>query len=170
MPDMPAEGSLMPLRVTRAVPAAEGIQLFELRDPAGGVLPPFTAGAHLSVRVPSGAMRHYSLCNDPAERDRYLIAVKRDVAGRGGSVALVDQVAEGATVEVSAPRNLFELDGRAPEYIFVAGGIGITPIMAMIRALGGGKPFRLFYLTRDAAGTAFREELAALPPCGHPPR
>ena len=162
MSDAPAEEGLMPLRVTRAESAADGIRLFELRHPEGADLPPFTPGAHLSVRVPSGAMRNYSLCNDPRERDRYVIAVKRDAGGRGGSVALVDGTAPGATLAVSAPRNLFELDGRAPEYIFVAGGIGITPILAMIRHLRaeGGKPFRLFYLTRSAAGTAFLEDLA----------
>ena len=157
MPDAPAEGELMALRVARAESAAEGIHLFELRHPAGEELPPFTPGAHLSVRVPGGAMRNYSLCNDPHEQDRYVIAVKRDEGGRGGSVALVDGVAVGDALEVSAPRNLFELDPRAPEYIFVAGGIGITPILAMIRYLKatGGKPYRLFYLTRHAAGTAF---------------
>ena len=155
--------NLMPLRVTRAEVAAEGIHLFELRDPAGGELPPFTPGAHLSVRTPGGAMRNYSLCNDPHERDRYVIAVKRDERGRGGSVALVDKVAAGDTLDVSAPRNLFELDTRAPEYIFVAGGIGITPILAMIRYLhaAGDKPYRLYYLTRAAAGTAFHGELSA---------
>ena len=157
MPDAPAEGELMALRVARAEPAAEGIHLFELRHPEGAELPAFTPGAHLSVRVPGGAMRNYSLCNDPHERDRYVIAVKRDEGGRGGSVALVDGVSAGDVLEVSAPRNLFALDPRAPEYIFVAGGIGITPILAMIRYLKavGGKPFRLFYLTRHAAGTAF---------------
>ena len=162
MPDAPPEGELMALRVARAEPAAEGIYLFELRDPEGADLPPFTPGAHLSVRVPGGAMRNYSLSNDPHERDRYVIAVKRDERGRGGSVALVDGVAAGDVLEVSAPRNLFELDLRAPEYIFVAGGIGITPILAMIRYLKavGGKPFRLFYLTRHAAGTAFLPDLS----------
>ncbi|MBI0539318.1 oxidoreductase [Roseomonas sp. KE2513] len=162
MLEAPAEGEFMPLRVTRAEPAADGIHLFELRAPDGAELPPFTPGAHLSVRVPSGAMRNYSLCNDPHERDRYVIAVKREGGGRGGSVALVDNTAEGATLDVSAPRNLFELDTSAPEYIFVAGGIGITPILAMIRYLKatGGKPFRLFYLTRHTAGTAFHAELS----------
>ena len=157
-----AEATMMSLSVTRAEPAADGIQLFELRHPAGEALPPFTPGAHLSVRVPSGAMRNYSLCNDPHERDRYVIAVKREESGRGGSVALIDNTAPGATLEVSEPRNLFELDLRAPEYIFVAGGIGITPILAMIRFLRaeGNKPFRLFYLTRAATGTAFLPELS----------
>ncbi|MBO1073219.1 PDR/VanB family oxidoreductase [Roseomonas marmotae] len=156
-----ADAELMTLRVARAEPAADGIQLFELRHPQGADLPPFTPGAHLSVRVPSGAMRNYSLCNDPHERDRYVIAVKREEKGRGGSVGLIDGTQPGASLDVSAPRNLFELDLRAPEYIFVAGGIGITPILAMIRYLKaeGGKPFRLFYLTRAATSTAFHGEI-----------
>ena len=164
MLDMPApDAELMTLRVARAEPAADGIQLFELRHPNGAPLPPFTPGSHLGVRVPSGAMRNYSLCNDPGERDRYVIAVKRDEKGRGGSVGLIDGTQPGATLQVSAPRNLFELDMRAPDYIFVAGGIGITPILAMIHAVqAAGKPFRLFYLTRSAAGAAFRDQVAAL--------
>jgi phthalate 4,5-dioxygenase reductase subunit len=149
------------LRVARSERAAEGIQLFELRHPDGSELPAFTPGAHLSVRVPSGALRNYSLCNDCAERDRYVIAVKRDEAGRGGSVSLVDGLKPGDDAEVSHPRNLFELDARAPGYIFVAGGIGITPILSMLHAVRrAGKPFRLFYLTRNAAGTAFHAELS----------
>jgi len=163
MLDAPAADlELMTLHVARSEPAADGIQLFELRHPDGVELPPFTPGAHLAVRVPSGAMRNYSLCNDPHERDRYVIAVKREEQGRGGSVGLIDKTSVNATLEVSAPRNLFELDSRAPEYIFVAGGIGITPILAMIRFLRaeGSKPFRLFYLTRSAASTAFLPELA----------
>ncbi|UFN49175.1 PDR/VanB family oxidoreductase [Roseomonas sp. OT10] len=156
------EPALLPLRVLRSEPAADGIRLFELRHPQGAELPAFTPGAHLSVRVPSGAMRNYSICNDAAERDRYVIAVKREEGGRGGSVSLIDGVKEGDTLEVSEPRNLFALDLRAPEYIFVAGGIGITPILSMIRTIRsrGDKPFRLYYLTRNAAGTAFLGDLS----------
>ena len=153
---------LITLRVTRAEPAADGIQLLEFQDPTGRDLPLFTPGAHLSVRVPSGAIRMYSLCNDAAERHRYVIAVKRDAGGRGGSVSLVDGAKPGDSIEVSPPRNLFELAANAPSAIFVAGGIGITPIRSMISAIGA-KPFQLFYLTRNAAGTAFRDELAAHP-------
>lgn len=157
------EPELLSLRVVRAEPAADGIQLFELRHPEGAELPPFTPGAHLSVRVPSGAMRNYSLCNDPHERDRYVIAVKREEGGRGGSISLVEGVRAGDTLQVSEPRNLFELDLKAPEYIFVAGGIGITPILAMIRYVTarGDKPFRLYYLTRSPGITAFLPELSA---------
>ena len=151
--------TLMTLRVTRAEPAADGIQLLEFRNLDGADLPPFTPGAHLSVRVPSGALRNYSLCNDAGERDRYVIAVKRDERGRGGSVSLVDGTKPGDTIDVSAPRNLFELVTDAPAYIFVAGGIGITPILSMIRGIGS-RPFSLAYLTRNAAGTAFLADLS----------
>ena len=151
---------LLALRVTRAEAVAEGITLFELRDPAGAALPPATPGAHLGVRVPSGAMRTYSLCSDPAQTDRYVIAVKREAGGRGGSISLVDAASEGDVLHVSAPTNLFELVA-APAYIFVAGGIGITPILSMIHAVRGRVPFTLYYLTRTPAAAAFLPELAA---------
>ncbi len=159
-PDDPA---LLTLRVTQStVLVADGIQLFELRDTSGAGLPAFTAGAHLAIQVPNGAMRNYSLCNDPHERDRYVIAVKREAGGRGGSVSLIDGVRAGDELQAMPPHNLFEL-AAAPSYIFIAGGIGITPILSMIRYLRaiGGKPYHLYYLTRSAAGTAFLPELSA---------
>ncbi len=156
------ELELLRLRVVRSEPAADGIQLLEFRDPSGADLPAFAPGSHLAIRVPNGAMRNYSLCNDPHERDRYVVAVKRDEKGRGGSISLIDGVKPGDTVEAAWPRNLFELSSSAPSYIFVAGGIGITPILSMIRYLRatGDTPFHLYYLTRNATGTAFLPELA----------
>lgn len=152
-----------PLRVTAAGPIAEEIFGFELADPEGAELPPFTAGAHLRVRVPGGLERRYSLCSDPAETRRYAIAVKREAGGRGGSVALCDGVKAGDLLPCSAPHNDFPLKGRPAAHLFIAGGIGITPIMAMIRHLEGqgGPPWKLLYLTRSPAHTAFRAELAA---------
>ena len=154
--------NMIPLKIVRAEPVARDIQLFELRDPEGVILPGFTAGAHLNLRTPGGLLRKYSLCNDPAENDRYVIAVKRDASGRGGSMDLVDHVKAGDMIEVSPPENAFPLAPGAKNFIFIAGGIGITPIMAMIRSLvaGGSATFKLFYLTRDAASTAFMEELS----------
>src|SRR5262249_25748759 len=153
---------MFPRRVTRADRIAEDIYLFELRDPAGGDLAEFSAGAHVSVRVPNGLVRKYSLCNDPGERDRYVIAVKRDAAGRGGSESLIADAAAGCDLMVSAPVNNFALARSAGGYLFVAGGIGITPIMAMMRQLAaGGGRFHLYYCTRSPAATAFRDELAA---------
>ena len=151
----------MTLLVTRSAPVAEGIRLLEFRHPAGLALPTFTPGAHVAVQVPSGAIRTYSLCGDPADRDRYMIAVKRDPAGRGGSVSLVDGVRVGDPIQVSPPRNLFPLAPAGPAAIFVAGGIGITPILPMLRHLrSNGTPFHLYYLTRTPAATAFLAELS----------
>jgi phthalate 4,5-dioxygenase reductase subunit len=154
---------MRPLRVTRAEPVARDIHLFEFRDPEGGELPAFTPGSHVTVKAPNGTLRKYSLCNAAGEGDRYVIAVKRDAAGHGGSVSLVDGTRVGDLVEVSEPRNAFELAAKAPAFIFVAGGIGITPILSMMRSLAasGMERFKLYYCTRSPEDTAFRDELAA---------
>ena len=157
-----AELPLTPLVVRRAEPAAHDIQLFELVRPDGGELAEFASGAHVCVRVPDGSLRKYSLCNDPDERDHYAIAVKRESDGRGGSVSLIDSVKAGGVLQVSAPRNDFELKPSPAGYTFIAGGIGITPILSMVRhlkATGAGK-FKLIYLTRSKAATAFHAELS----------
>jgi len=152
----------IPLRIARTEKVAADIHLFELRHPGDAELPGFTAGAHVTVKSPNGSLRKYSLCNDPAERERYVIAVKRDPAGRGGSVDLVDNTRVGDTVEVSAPHNAFDLAGKAASFILIAGGIGITPLIAMARHLNGeGRRYKLYYLTRSPAHAAFRDELLA---------
>jgi phthalate 4,5-dioxygenase reductase subunit len=162
MSDAPSDLALVPLRVTRAERVAEDIHLLELRDPAGAELPEFAAGAHVTVRVPNGLLRKYSLCSDPVERDRYVIVVKREAGGRGGSESLIRDVAEGHLLPVSAPVNNFALAKSSGGHLFVAGGIGITPMMAMIRHLqANGGRFRLYYCTRSPAATAFRDELSA---------
>ena len=151
----------MKLLIARTDRIAAGIHSFELRPQGGGELPGFTAGAHVTVESPNGSLRKYSLCNDPAERGRYVIAVKRDPAGRGGSVDLVDNTRAGDALEVSAPHNAFDLAEKARAFILIAGGIGITPIISMARQLNGeGRGYRLYYLTRSAEETAFRDELA----------
>lgn len=154
---------LTPLRVTRADQVAIGVWLFELRDAEGRELPPFSAGAHVSVQVPNGDIRKYSLCNDPAERDRYQIAVKRDPDGRGGSVSLTDTVRVGDFLPTSQPDNAFPLKTDASSHIFVAGGIGITPILAMIRTLEsmGNTRWKLYYCSRAPESTAFLDVLGA---------
>jgi phthalate 4,5-dioxygenase reductase subunit len=152
---------MMTLRVAHAARIATDIHLLELRPAGSGPLPAWTAGAHVTVRSPNGSQRKYSLCNDPAERDRYVIAVKRDPGGRGGSVDLVDNTHVGDVVEVTAPHNAFELAPKAQSFILIAGGIGITPILSMARALNAdGRRYRLYYLTRSPGHTAFAEELA----------
>src|SRR5215472_16419711 len=92
------EPALIPRRVARAERIAEDIHLFELRDPAGGELPAFSPGSYVTLRVPNGMQRKYSLCNDPAERDRYVIAVKREPHGRGGSESLIRDAAVGGAL------------------------------------------------------------------------
>jgi phthalate 4,5-dioxygenase reductase subunit len=151
------------LQISRSWMAAEGIRGFELRRSGGGDLPAFEPGAHIGVRTPNGSLRKYSLCNDPAERDRYEIAVLRETAGRGGSAAMVDDARDGADIEVAPPHNDFPLVESAAGHTFIAGGIGITPILSMIRHLKSrtGSRFKLYYCTRNAAGTAFRDELSA---------
>jgi phthalate 4,5-dioxygenase reductase subunit len=150
------------LRLTQRETIAADIHRFELRLPDGGELPPFTAGAHIAVQTPNGTMRKYSLCNDPLERERYVIAIKREMPGTGGSASLIDAAKPGDAFSVTPPVNDFALPGNARTFIFIAGGIGITPIMAMIREIGseGGKTFKLYYCTRSPEATAFREELS----------
>lgn len=151
------------LRAESARFIADEIRQIELVHPEGDALPPFTPGAHILIQAPSGATRRYSLTNAPAERDRYTIAVKRETNGRGGSISVVDGIHPGDPVHVSLPRNEFELNDVAPGYLFIAGGIGITPIRSMLRHLLQRsprplKPFKLIYLTRNPAVTAFRDE------------
>ncbi|MEJ2375146.1 MAG: PDR/VanB family oxidoreductase [Pseudolabrys sp.] len=152
---------MMPLRVTRNERLADGVNLIELRDSDGKLLPQFSGGAHITVRVPNGLLRKYSLCNDPNERDRYQVAVKREANGHGGSSTLIDTIKAGDQLMVAPPVNDFELPRRAQDFLFIAGGIGITPIMAMIRQVKAeGKRFRLFYCSRSPETTAFADELS----------
>ncbi len=154
-----------PLRVARAERVARDIQLFELRDPDGASLPAFAAGAHVKVHTPSGHTRQYSLSNDADERDRYVIAVKREAEGRGGSRSMADDLHAGDMLQVGEPENLFPLDERAKSFVLIAGGIGITPMLAMARTLlnAGNRKFKLYYLTRSAEDTPFLDEIAQSP-------
>ena len=155
--------SFHPLRVTGKKPLTADITLFELQNPEGDDLPMFTPGAHIVVETPAGKRRSYSLCSAPEDTRTWQIAVKRDANGRGGSVSLVDGVQEGDLLMASPWSNLFELQMKATEFIFVAGGIGITPILSMIRYLRsqGRENFKLYYCTRDQVSTAFLDELHA---------
>jgi phthalate 4,5-dioxygenase reductase subunit len=153
---------MLPLRVMRNDKIADGIHILEFRDAGGQPLPEFSAGAHIAIQAPNGLLRKYSLCNDPAERDRYLVAIKREANGRGGSCNLIDNTKAGDELMVAPPVNDFGLPPRAQDFLFIAGGIGITPIMAMIReVLRQGKRFRLFYCSRSPETTAFLDELSA---------
>ena len=159
---MSEPAAMMPMRVTRNEPIADGIYLLELRGAAEASLPPFTAGAHITLKTPKGLVRKYSLCNDPSERDRYQVAIKREANGRGGSLDLIDNVKVGDTLMVAPPVNDFGLPPRGQDFLFIAGGIGVTPMMAMIHELrAAGKRFRLFYFNRTPEMTAFRDALSA---------
>ena len=127
-------------------------------DPAGGHLPAWRPGAHLEVVLPSGLVRQYSLCGSPGNRSEYRIAVLREANGRGGSRELHDRGLVGKRLKVNAPRNHFELVPSS-RYVFVAGGIGITPILAMVRSLRSSVPWSLHYGGRTRASMAFTDEL-----------
>ena len=149
-------------RVGAIVLEAEGIASFELRA-ADGELPAFTAGSHIDVHIAPGCVRQYSLCNDPAERHRYVVAVQREQGGRGGSRAMFDDLRIGQALTISRPRNFFPLAQDARRHLLLAGGIGVTPMMAMAAALAaGGADFFLHYCTREARRTAFHDRVAAL--------
>jgi vanillate O-demethylase ferredoxin subunit len=152
----------MLLRIRSITYLAERINGYELVDREGSELPPFEAGAHISVRLGDGLVRDFSLWNDPAERARYCIAVLREPEGRG-SREWHEVVRAGDLVEASLPRNNFPLVAEAERYLLIAGGIGITPIMAMIAELRRRRAdFRLHYCTRSPEATAFLDDLAVL--------
>lgn len=155
--------TMKPLLITRKENIAEDIILFELKSPDVSPLPSFTAGAHIAVQVPNGSMRHYSLCSDPGRTDLYQLAVKREDDGRGGSKSLVEETKVGDTLLAGVPSNLFELSEKAKSFILLAGGIGITPMRAMIYALQaeGMRSFKLYYLARKPESAAFLDELRA---------
>lgn len=152
----------MSLFVGRKQSIADDIFLFELKRTDRQPLPAFTPGAHIEVEAPGELWRKYSLINAPDETDRYIIAVKREGQGRGGSQRMCDRVGAGERLDVRAPRNDFELVASPAGYTLIAGGIGITPLYAMARALKAeGKPFKLYYLTRSPSATAFLKDLSA---------
>ena len=147
---------LLTVKVNKKTTEADGIVSFELVDPDGAELPRFTAGSHVDVYVADAPMRQYSLCNDPAERNRYLLGVLREMDGRGGSAAMHDRVGAGDFLEISQPRNNFELREDAAFSLLLAGGIGVTPVLAMAQRLHAlNKDFAMHYCTRTRGRTAF---------------
>ena len=152
------------VRVVRKAIEAQDICSLELAAVDGAALPPFAAGSHVDVQLPGGLVRQYSLCNDPGETHRYLIAVLRDPASRGGSSAVHDRVHEGDLLTIGAPKNHFALAHDASHHLLLAGGIGVTPLLCMAERLAHtGGAFEMHYCTRSVARTAFRERIAAAP-------
>ena len=153
----------MRLRVAECTRSADDIVVLRLASPDGATLPAWMPGTHLEVALPSGLVRHYSLCGDPADRSSYRIAVLREEAGRGGSAELFALGAAGLELDVRALRNRFRLR-EAKHSLLIAGGIGITPLLPMARSLHRRrKSFELVYAGRDRASMAFIDEVAALP-------
>jgi ferredoxin-NADP reductase len=145
------------------VPVARDVVVLTFRDPTGGELPTWTPGAHvdLVLRPDSGTplVRQYSLCGDPGDRSAWRVAVLRESAGRGGSRMVHDELGEGSRVRVVGPRNHFPLLD-AGRYLFIAGGIGITPILPMLTAAQArGAPWRLVYGGRSRESMAFAAHL-----------
>ncbi|MDO5604197.1 MAG: PDR/VanB family oxidoreductase [Paracoccus sp. (in: a-proteobacteria)] len=142
---------------------AEAIRSYVLMRADGGPLPGFTAGAHIDVLTPAGALRQYSLLNDERETARYVIAVQREAAGRGGSASMHGVVA-GTVLRISAPRNAFALRDDPAPVVLLAGGIGVTPILAMAHSLDArGRAFAFHFATRSAARTPFLDQIGAAP-------
>ncbi|WP_027532729.1 PDR/VanB family oxidoreductase [Bradyrhizobium sp. WSM3983] len=154
---------LFDVRVKRIGYEADGINSYELNSPTGRDLNPFTAGGHIDVHLPNGMVRSYSLVNDQRERHRYVIAINKDPAGRGGSRFLHDNLRAGDIVRVSRPRNNFALCEHAEHSVLVAGGIGITPLLSMARRLDAlGRSCELFYAARAPRAAAFLDEIEVL--------
>ena len=156
---MTTEPDFYDVRVTSISYEAEGIHSFELRRD-GALLPEFSAGSHIELHLANGMQRSYSLLNSQAERDRYVIAISRDVKSRGGSRFIHDKLQVGQMLRISAPRNNFPLDEKAELSVLISGGIGITPMMSMLERLENlGRPWQLYYCARDRRHAAFLEKL-----------
>lgn len=151
------------VRVRSIVYQAEGINAYEVVDPTGADLPSFEPGSHIDLYFRDGRVRQYSLCSDPLDRRHYVFAVQREAHGRGGSKAIFERVHVGRILAISEPRNNFPLSQRATRHLLLAGGIGVTPMMAMIHRLrAASQEFVLHYCTRSPERTAFLEELRPL--------
>jgi vanillate O-demethylase ferredoxin subunit len=155
-----AETARLRVRVVAKRIEADDICTFELADPLGKPLPNFGAGSHVDVHMRDGLVRQYSLCNDPSDSHRYLLGVLRTPGSRGGSAAMHDDVQEGDTIEISEPRNHFQLAHGTRRSLLLAGGIGITPILCMAERLANsGADFEMHYCTRSPQRTAFLQRI-----------
>jgi ferredoxin-NADP reductase len=149
------------LVVDRRQAAADGVLALTLRHPLGEELPAWEPGAHIDVLLGPDLERQYSLCGDPADRSTWRIGVLREAEGRGGSAYVHRELSQGDKVRVRGPRNNFALR-PAPRYRFIAGGIGITPILPMLAAAeAAGAEWTLLYGGRTRNSMAFTEELTA---------
>lgn len=158
---MSGAGERFEVTVTCLRQEADGVISLELTAEEGVQLPQWSAGAHVDLLLPSGLVRQYSLCGDPEDRRRLRIAVLLEASGRGGSREVHGALRLGQRLGIRGPRNAFPL-GEGP-YLFVAGGIGITPILAMARAAQrAGAQWQLLYGGRSRRSMAFIKELQAI--------
>jgi cytochrome P450/ferredoxin-NADP reductase len=147
------------LQVAARRDVADGVVELTLAEPSGALLPAWTAGAHIDLVLNPSLTRQYSLCGSTADESSWKVGVLRDLQSRGGSAYVHEKLAEGATVRVRGPRNHFPLVS-SPRYQFIAGGIGITPILPMIEAAEArGAEWSLLYLGRSRASMAFLDQL-----------
>lgn len=151
--------ALLSVRVASRHDLARDIVGLELVDPSGGLLPAYEPGAHIDVHLPGGFIRQYSLASDARQARHYDVAVLREAESRGGSIVAHEQIHVGDTLQISAPRNRFALVAATHSLLF-AGGIGITPLLCMARALQArGADLQLHYSCRSRERMAYREEL-----------
>ncbi|HLU19277.1 MAG TPA: PDR/VanB family oxidoreductase [Pusillimonas sp.] len=152
--------SQLTVKVVNKVQEAEEIVSLELASIDGKPLPSFSAGAHIDVYIRDGLIRQYSLLNDSGEQHRYVIGVLRDPESRGGSIAVHDDIKQGDIIQISSPKNHFELV-QAKRTLLFAGGIGVTPILCMARRLSHiGADFEMHYNARSPERMAFREDIS----------
>lgn len=157
----------IPVRVAATEDLTPRIKLFTLVSVDGSRLPAFTAGSHIAVETTGGLERQYSICNDPSETDRYLIAVQCELDGRGGSKWMHENVCVGDTLRIKPPLNNFPLGEKATHHLLIAGGIGVTPILSMARDLARRcQSFDIVYLSRSKPEAAFLDVFASDPFAG----
>jgi tetrachlorobenzoquinone reductase len=150
----------MRVKVTAIFRQTENINLLELR-PVQTELPAFSPGSHIDLHLANGLIRSYSLTNGVGDRHRYVIGVKKEPLGRGGSRFIHEQLKPGDETAISAPRNNFALCEEAASSVLIAGGIGITPLISMVQRLEDlGKPWQLHYAARSRCAAGFAAELA----------
>ncbi|MEH6576070.1 MAG: PDR/VanB family oxidoreductase [Amphritea sp.] len=148
-------------RITAVEQVAENVRAYTLACDDQSALPEFSAGAHIDLLLDNGLIRQYSLCSDPARCHEYQVAVLLEDEGRGGSAWIHKHLQQDTELQIHAPRNHFELNESADNYLLIAGGIGITPIMLMAARLQQlNKPFKLHYLSRTPEQAAFAEQLS----------
>src|SRR3954454_12847527 len=156
----PQRTTTVTLAVTGKELVAEGVATLTLAAPDGGRLTDWTPGSHVDLVLPNGLTRQYSLCGDRWDAHAYRVGVLLEQAGRGGSAYVHEQLQAGHLVGVGGPRHNFPA-GPSRSYLFVAGGIGITPLLPMVRQADLlGADWRLLYLGRSRRSMAFLDELA----------